>query len=684
MLILDQSQNDAESMVSLLRNSGKATRAHRVTSREDLQEHLYDHVWDLFLAREEEAEFDARAALTEIRQLDRDIPFIVLTKDHNREQITELLTLGAQDAIPFEHTDHLMLVINRELNNLNERRMRRSADIHLREAEKRCELLLDSSKDAIAYVNDGMHIYANQSYLDFFGYEDMDEMMCIPILDTLNKDSQDKYKELSRKMVNNHDETYFDGVARRSDDSELTVAIDLSPATYDGEPCTQIIVRPKESDTQLAEKLKEISSQDLLTGLYNRHYLMEQLDHTIERVRKEQTEAAILYISLDQFQTIKSDIGIAGTDLVLTDLATILGDAISEDESVIARMGDDTFAVLLTSSDDETALHTGETIRRAIAEHLFEVSARTIQLTASIGVALINDSSPKPNDVMSRALKAASEVKKQKDHEKGNGIQLFVVQEEVDEGVTSTTMLRKALDESRFKTLFQPIISLRGEGEEHYEALLRMLDNNDQEVSPYDFLPPVGPSEMAGKIDRWVTLQTIKSLSGHRSKGNQTRLFLNITAETVVDPTFLQWLSVALKAARLPGDSLIFQITENDAINHLKQAKTFTRSIKELHCKMSINRFGCSPDPFNTLKHVDADYIKFDGSFTEEIQQNEETREKIREMIRRLQEMGKSTIVPLVENATVLSTLWQAGVNYIQGYYLQAPASEMNYDFSEE
>ncbi|PIE43905.1 MAG: diguanylate cyclase [Gammaproteobacteria bacterium] len=684
LLILDQSQNDAESMVSLLRNSGRATRAHRVTSREDLQEHLSDHLWDLFLAREQNAEFDARAALAEIKRLDKDIPFIVLTEDYDKEQIPELLKLGAQDAIPFEYKNHLVHAINRELKNLNERRLRRSADIHLYEAEKRCELLLDSSKDAIAYVNDGMHVYANQSYLDFFDYEDMDEMMCIPILDTLTKDSQEKYKELSRRVINNHEEAHYDAVARRSDDSELDVTINLSPATYDGEPCTQIIVRPQENDIELVSKLKEMSSQDLLTGLYNRQYLMEQLNHTVESVHKEQTEAAILYISVDQFQTIKSDIGIAGTDLVLSDLATLLSNSISEEKCVVARMGDESFAVLLTSSDDKAAMKVAEAVRSAVAEHLFEVSERTIQLTVSIGITLINESSPKPNDVMGRALKAASDVKKLEGHAKGNGINLFVVQQEINNSMTSVSILQKALDSNRFKTLFQPIISLRGEGEEHYEALLRMLDSNDEEVSPYDFLPPTGPSEIASKIDRWVTLQTIKSLSAHRSKGNQTRLFLNVTAETVVDPTFLQWLSVALKAARLPGDSLIFQMTENDAINHLKQAKAFTKAIKELHCKMSISRFGCSLDPFNTLKHVDADYVKLDGSFTEEIQQNEDTRKQIKEMIQQLQTMGKLTIVPLVENAAVLSTLWQAGVNYIQGYYLQAPASEMNYDFSEE
>ena len=247
----------------------------------------------------------------------------------------------------------------------------------------------------------------------------------------------------------------------------------------------------------------------------------------------------------------------------------------------------------------------------------------------------------------------------------------------------SAEAIQRALDENRFRLLFQPVINLRGEDEEHYEAFVRMLDKDDKEISPYDFLPPVGPSETTIKIDRWVILQTIKQLASHRSRGHNTKMFLNLTAETLQDKTFTPWLSVALKAARLPGDSLIFQIREGDASNHMKQAKEFTKTLHELHCKISISQFGCALNPFNTLKHIDADYVKIDGSFTEEIQKNDDAKQQVKEMVKSLQSSGKLTIIPLVENASVLATLWQAGVNYIQGYYLQAPVPEMNYDFSE-
>jgi len=653
LLILDQSQNDAEHLVSLLRNAGRATRAHRITSEEDLQEKLKEHPWDLFLAHNEKSEFSTKDAL-----------------------------------IPFDSSRHLLFAIRRELTNLEFRRHRKSLSIHLREAEKRCKLLLDSSKDAIAYTNEGMHIYANASYIEFLGYDDMDELMCIPLLDTLGSEDQTKFKEKSKLFDegSSHQETIeFPITSKRSDGKKIDIIMSLSSATFDGEPCTQILIHPQQDNIELTEKLKQISSQDLLTGLFNRPFFMEQLSEAIDNVINTKNNGALFYIALDNFIKLKSDVGLAGTDLIINDIANIIRESAQENAKA-ARLSDDTFGLLIPSVEESQALTQAENLRKSISNHLSEISGKTVQVTACIGIAPITDNAPNAQDLMGRAHVAADKVKLQENHNKGNGCLVYTPKQDDNgnEEANTPLTLQKALDENRFKLLFQPIINLRGDDHEHYEAFLRMMDQDNKEVSPYDFLPPAGPTETASKIDRWVILQTIKHLSAHRSKGHNTRLFINLTAETIQDKTFLSWLSVALKAARLPGDSLIFQFNESDTITYLKQAKQFTKSLKELHCKTSISRFGCSLDPFNALKHIEADYIKFDGSFTEDIQKNEGNREQLKEMVEILHNQGKLTVIPFVESASVLSILWQAGVNYIQGFYLQAPSSEMNYDFEDE
>jgi len=686
LLILDPSQNDAESLVSLLRNSGKATRAHRITSEEDLEETLKSGQWDLLLARDDtDQEFGPDGALAMIRRMDKDIPFVLMTSEFSRERAVAIMKAGGQDTVPFEHTDQLVLVVNRELAALEDRRRRRALESHLRESEQRCQLLLESSKDAIAYINDGMHVYANQSYMEFLGYDDIDDLICIPVLDTLTSESASKYKEFMKAFsAESENNRMLTCVARRSDDQELNVNMTVSAATYDGELCTQIVLQPEHNDGELEEKLRRISSQDLLTGLFNRQYLMDALAKTIALAGKDNQTGALAYISIDRFMAMKSQVGIAGSDLVLGDLARLLSEQIPKDYT-LARLSDDAFCLLSHPCEEKAMTRVCEDICKNIEDHLFEINGRTVQITVSIGVAAITENSPKAADLMGRAHTASSELKKKEGHESGNGVMVYNPADyEAMDSDNSADAIQQALDDNRFRLLFQPIINLRGEGEEHYEAFVRMINNDNEEVSPYDFLPPLGPSDMAMKIDRWVILQTIKQLASHRSHGHDSRLFLNITAQTLDDKTFTPWLSVALKAARLPGDSLIFQIREGDANNFMKQAREFAKAVHQLHSKVSISQFGCALNPFNTLKHIDVDYVKIDGSFTEEIQKSNEAKAEVTEMVKSLQSAGKLTIVPLVENAGVLATLWQAGVNYIQGYYLQAPVPEMNYDFGDQ
>ena len=140
--------------------------------------------------------------------------------------------------------------------------------------------------------------------------------------------------------------------------------------------------------------------------------------------------------------------------------------------------------------------------------------------------------------------------------------------------------------------LFQPIISLRGDSDEHYEVFLRLVDEKGRRLPPDQFLDLAIENGVAAKIDRWVILQSIKVLSVHRSKGHNTRLTINLTRNSLIDDEFIQWLGVAIKAARLPSDAVIFQIAEPDAASHVRQAREFVQGLKAMHCRTSLRHFG--------------------------------------------------------------------------------------------
>ena len=152
----------------------------------------------------------------------------------------------------------------------------------------------------------------------------------------------------------------------------------------------------------------------------------------------------------------------------------------------------------------------------------------------------------------------------------------------------------------------------RGDADEHYEVFLRLLDEKKRRIPPDQFLDLAIDHGVAGKIDRWVILQSIKMLSAHRAKGHNTRLTINLTRNSLIDQEFAQWLAVAIKAARLPSDAVVFQIAEADAANHVRQAREFVQGLKAIHCRTSLRHFGVIENPLETLRHIPVDFVKLD------------------------------------------------------------------------
>ncbi|EMD99574.1 EAL domain-containing protein [Pseudomonas stutzeri] len=677
LLILEDSQNEAERLVSLFRNAGQATRVHRLTSSDDLAEAL-KQTWDLLINAPQSENLDPSEAISAIRRQAKDIPILQLTAGNDAEAITEALMLGAQDALPQGEDEWLLLVANRELANLEERRARRSAEVALREAEKRCQLLLDSSVDAIAYVHDGMHIYANRAYLELFGYDDVEDLEGMPMIDLISGADQSRFKTFLKNYQSMEGSAELGCGGVRADGDTLKTRMHFSPAAYDGEPCIQVVIRA-ENDSAELQKLREISSQDPVTGLLNRNSFLEVMDAAVERAVNASQPASLAYIRVDRFAALQADIGLSDSDQLLNQLATLLRGHFP-DEAQLARFADDVFAVLQPGVIPQQAEPELRKLLTKVEGQLLDVGGRTVQTTLSIGVAGLDEKTAKAQEAIERAHRCADELSD------GNALKLYNPADELAAAANRgdiVAMLKQALESNSFRLLFQPIISLRGDSFEHYEVLLRLLDPQGVEVPPNEFLSTAADAGLAAKIDRWVILNSIKLLAEHRAKGHRTRLFLHLSAASIQDPSLLPWLGVVLKASRLPGDSLAFEFGEADAVAYLKPAKALAQGLNGLGCRTALAQFGCILNPFNTLKHLDAEFIKVDGSYTQDLTR-QENQEALKALLAELHEQQKQSIVPFVESATVLATLWQAGVSYIQGHYLQGPSQSMDYDFASD
>ncbi|MFV2058197.1 MAG: PAS domain-containing protein, partial [Thiohalomonadales bacterium] len=278
LLEIMESSHDAELIASALRNAGYAVRPTHTNKLDDLDEAINKENWDIIIATPTIKSVSSENILEAIRRAGKDIICIIYAETATDEDILKFTRLGAAAIINVAHTELFLLLVAKEIANLQERRSHRECRIALAENEKRNRTLLDSSKEPISYIHEGMHIYANMSYLDVFGYDNADEMESIPIMDLISSDHQQEFKKLLRSLSKGETPKHdFEFEAIKENEEKFNAKMSFLPASFDGENCTQIVIRQKESNAELEKELELLRKQDLLTGLYNRQYFMDQL-----------------------------------------------------------------------------------------------------------------------------------------------------------------------------------------------------------------------------------------------------------------------------------------------------------------------------------------------------------------------------------------------------------------------
>jgi EAL domain-containing protein (putative c-di-GMP-specific phosphodiesterase class I) len=183
-------------------------------------------------------------------------------------------------------------------------------------------------------------------------------------------------------------------------------------------------------------------------------------------------------------------------------------------------------------------------------------------------------------------------------------------------------------------------------------------------------------------LDRWKILHAIKKISETAKQGRTIEFFIPLSADSVQDTGLALWVSENITKAEIDGQQLVFMLNEAQVLGQLKAAKNLTTALKQFRCQFAIDEFGSGLNPFQLVKHIDANYVRVNHSYMEDLIQNSEQQQSIRELAARASEMELKTITPGVADASVLSVIWTLDVDFIQGDFLQTPQADLNYDFS--
>ena len=415
------------------------------------------------------------------------------------------------------------------------------------------------------------------------------------------------------------------------------------------------------------------ASHDALTKLINRKEFETRLEFAIEKSHSDGREHALCFLDLDQFKVINDTCGHKAGDELLCRLTKVINRHVRERDT-LSRLGGDEFGLLLEDCNLETAIEIAEGIIRLVNKYEFHWEDKVHHVGVSIGITAITKKTKNITKAMSEvdiACYAAKDMGRNQLHvHELTDIQVKRMHKEL----SWVADIQNSLKDNRFKLYVQPIYTAIGKQPEirMYEVLLRLKDDEGNISSPGNYIPAAERFGLMRDVDQWVVEQVMRTL--HKMGDTRdTCLFVNLSANTLSDKSFCNYILELMEDYKIDGNSICFEITETAAIRNVRQAVDFIEALKQSNCFFALDDFGTGMSSFSYLKDLPVDYLKIDGSLITDIHSNNISHA----MVAAINEVGNvmniKTIAEHVENEITLRRLNEIGVNFVQGFHFGLP-----------
>jgi len=233
--------------------------------------------------------------------------------------------------------------------------------------------------------------------------------------------------------------------------------------------------------------------------------------------------------------------------------------------------------------------------------------------------------------------------------------------------------INRALDEDSFTLYSQKISPLSDKpGNEIHEILIR-LNKGDEIILPGSFLPSAERYSLMTQIDKWVISNFFKQIERHDTLTSDSYFSINLSGQTLIDESFIDFLEEQLDSSIIAAEKLIFEITETVAITNFNAAINFIEVFKQRGCKFALDDFGSGMSSFQYLSKLPLDYIKIDGAFVKDIQNNLYNQSVVNSIVQIGHSLDLKIIAEFVENDEILLELDNYLVDYVQGYKIEKP-----------
>jgi diguanylate cyclase (GGDEF)-like protein len=666
LLVIDHSTDHAQTINSFLRNAGIAVRVVSASNHDDLDSVLKEKSPFLtIIGPQAPPELPISYIVQSAEEFQSSVAIQV--RPGAMQNLEAVIATHPVVVINADENDQLMKVVRQHMTGGKTEREFNELSHKLEELNHRYDLLLDSARDSIAYIHEGLHVYANRAYLDLLQAQNREDIEGISLLELVNTEKDTDLKQLLRNMNKSE---FPDGSVKVTintlANSEIQAELFFSPVRFNDEQCIQMMVREFDANLSLHEELERLRRTDQMTQMINRQTFITKLPELIEESTDDSSRLAVLYIEIDGILELQHNSGMDRVDTYVMDLANVINACIEKGD-IPARYSDHAFAVLIRRDEKSALQKTGDAIIENYSNHIIDLGDETKSASCSIGMATIGSQTEDAREVIAQARTAFLQASKS-----GNTLERYKpALKTVSSGESErdwVERIRYALNNHDFYTVQQSIVDLEGENEGLFENQTYMREEQG-DTPAREFMPAAERNDLGSTIDRHVIPQLLSAIAGTGDKH-----IIPLSTNSILDFSFPHWFQRALKDSEVIGSQLILEVSSVNAVTNLKPTRRVIDELKTFGCEFILSEFDNARNNIQLLEHLPVEMVKLRTGLARGLPSNSDNQEIIRAVVRAVEPLNITVIADEVEDASDLAVLWQCGVKLVTGDFLnEAP-----------
>lgn len=669
VLLIEDSEDDAQLVILELRRGGFKPEYVRVETAPELREALGQQKWDVVLSDYNLPEFDVQSGLAIVQETGMDIPFIIMSGFVRAADVVQYLKAGAHDFLEKDDLARLVPAIERELREVEVRKQRREAEETLHKLSRAVE---QSPSTVIITDHEGLIEYVNPKFEEITGYSTKEIKGKLPdILDSgiMPQEQSDALWKTAREGKEWRGE-----ICNQRKDGEMFWEYALvSPIkNTDGETSNYVIVTEditfrKEAEEQLYRQ----ANYDDLTSLPNRALMFDRLGQAVVRARDSSRHSALMTIEIDNFKKIDETLGHEVADGLLRAVGQRLEECISSVETV-SRLGGGEFAIILPDMESAFQARTvAREVRKRFAEPFF-VDDHELFTTISVGITVC----PVDGDDSGILLRNAK-VAMEKAKEDGRNNYRFFSQKmnkEAMERLSLETDLRRTLEREELVLFYQPIVEAATNKVVSAEALLRWQHPERGLVPTEQFISVAEETGLIVPIGEWVLRTACKQAVQMQQSGfPEVGIAVNASPEQVWSGTLVGLVREALDESGLKPEHLDLEVTESVCMDDMPQTVATLDELKAMGVRISIDDFGTGYSSLSYLKRYPFHTLKIDRAFVGELPSNLDDVALVEAVLVMAKRLGLQVLAEGVETEEQRQYLTSLQCDLLQGYFFSRP-----------